>query len=377
MNGGFQKLKNQNSSPCMSKPRILIAASIYPPDPGGPALHANKQYEYYLKERFPVRVVALAHFRSLPIGIRHVFFAVVLFSHACTSDVIYAHDALGVGLPALFVARILNKKLIIRVGGDIVWERKSEQGETLLSMNEWYKTGSHKKEFNYVVSRFVLSRIDCLIVPSNLLSDLYTKYYDVSQQRIQVIANPMISQKEILPHSIPRTIIFASRLVAYKNLSFVIECMSRVLPKYNDTQFLIMGDGPEKLALKKQVNDLKMSKQIIFTGILSQEEVEKHIRSCIFTIAPALTEFNPNYVLQGIQWGKPFLVSREHGFPFVVPQEFLFNSRNKEECEQCIAWMLSDPGYADAVLKLKSLSITQTWEDVLMRNKEIIELVCK
>jgi len=354
------------------KPKILIAASIYPPDSGGPATHAKRQFEGFPELGFEVRLVALSLVRKFPMGIRHLIYTGQLMAHAASCDLIYAHDGLGVGLPALFVAKLFRKKILIRVGGDIPWERVAEQGRTSLSMNEWYEARLFNGSLSYAVSKFVLQRVHALIVPSSLLLNLYSKYYSVQKSKISVVPNPISVFPKDKVSEQSQTIIFASRLVAYKNLPFVLKAMAKVLPNHSSVQFIIMGDGPERVSLEQLTQDLGIGDKIIFTGSVSQEKVVEYTKHCLFGIAPALTEFNPNYILECIAYGKPFLMSRENGLPFNIPQQFLFDNRNSSELESRLEYMLSVEGYRKAKKEVSGINFQMSWDDVLKRNEEII-----
>lgn len=357
----------------MQKKSILIAASIYPPDPGGPALHAKKQYEFFQSEGFQVELVALAHYRKFPKGIRHLFFFVALCIKALRVDVVYAHDALGVGLPATLVSKLLRKKLLIRIGGDLLWEREAETGRTKLSMGEWYEQKLYRVLMSYTLITFVLNSADRIIVPATLLKQIYSINYGVPEEKIIVVANPIPPIDSQAVDDNQKTIVYASRLVTYKNIQFVIESMANILPQFPAISFVVFGDGPERIHLENRVRELGMNNQIIFRGTVSQDEVMNTIKRSLITLAPALTEFNPNYVLQGISMQKPFLISCENGFSFSIPNQFTFHPRSHEEFEQKLTWILSDAGYQEAKSLLSTIQFSQTWEENLKKNSEIIE----
>ncbi len=192
------------------KIRILIAASIYPPDSGGPALHARRQFDWFNTHGHKAQVVALAHYRHLPGGVRHIFYLVALIFRAYNFEVVYAHDALGAGIPALIAAKLFGRKFVVRVGGDLAWERLCAGA----SMLEWYEKGGHKGARTFKLTRWLIKRAELIIVPSGLLTNIYTKYYGVTEDKIKTIPNPIpsLSNVEVVTgHSI----IFASRLVRY------------------------------------------------------------------------------------------------------------------------------------------------------------------
>ncbi len=352
--------------------KILIAAGIYPPDAGGPAAHAKAQFEGLPREGIETKVVALAHYRHWPKGLRHLLYSLALLKQALNTQAVYAHDAVGAGLPALLAARLLGKKCLGRIGGDIAWENSGQ--DSGLSMSEWYAAGKQRNNMMFLLSRFFLRHADAVVVPTEQLKRLYVEVYGVKKEKIHVILNPVPSSDRAGLET-ESTIIFASRLAPYKNLDFAIRALEPIFQKHPNLKFIIMGDGPEKMKLKEVVENLKLSKNVIFTGPSSQEEVLMQTARCLFVLAPALTEFNPNYVLQGIAYEKPFLISREHGLPFTVLPELTFNPRDKEELAQKVERLLLPGAYEDAKRFVASLDLKMSWEDNIKVNAALIRSI--
>lgn len=350
--------------------KILIAASIYPPDPGGPAIHAKKQYEWFKLHGTKVEVVILSQFMFLPKVVRHLIFFLNLLAKGWRYDVIYAHDAVGTGIPAFLAARALGKKMIVRVGGDLAWERVAQEGGSK-SMLEWYESGEHLNNSIFRLSRWLLSRADHIILPSDLLRNLYKKYFDISGDKMTVIPNP-IPDRHNFQFPTEQLIFFASRLVSYKNLDLTIKAFKKVLETHPDLRFIIAGDGPEKRNLENLTKKLGLSNSVQFTGSISQERVNDFTAKCLFTIAPALTEFNPNYVLQGISCGKPFLISKEQGMPFDIPNFLTFSSRDQNDLESKMSHLLMPEGYEQAKHFIGGVQ-GLTWDDNLQKNLSVIE----
>lgn len=349
--------------------KILIAAGIYPPDAGGPALHAEAHMKGFPRLGIETEVVALAHFRSYVMGLRHILFFNALLEKVPSADVVYAHDALGVGWPALLAAKLYGKKYVLRVGGDVVWERQG--GEEALSMLEWYEQGKQRQSLRFYLSRLVLRRADLVIVPSKLLLRLYVKYYGVAAGRIEVIPNP-VPERSTSTEPASRTILFASRLVKYKNLDFVLRALQPILLQDQKLRCMIIGEGPERRHLEKLSHELGLTAKVTFTGALSQQEVLRATAKCLFVVAPALTEFNPNYLLQALSFGKPFLISREHGLPFEVPHELIFDPRDEEGFQEKVLNLLTDAGYHRATQFVGSLPFAMSWEDNLRANEKLL-----
>ena len=169
------------------------------------------------------------------------------------------------------------------------------------------------------------------------------------------------------------TIIFASRLVAYKNLAFVYSAIAE-MKKANtwpkDTKFVVMGSGPEELHLRELIAKLNLENEVVMLGSVSEERVLEEAKNCALALAPALTEFSPNYVLRAIRETSPFLISCEHGLAFRVPEEFMFEARDEDEFISKLSWILSHKD--EAKLLVMGIRTNQTWDFVIEKNVELI-----
>ena len=61
-------------------------------------------------------------------------------------DAIYCFDHFSAGLPISWVNRKFNKKLLIRIGGDFIWERYLERTNDLVTLRQFYQQRLHLKQ---------------------------------------------------------------------------------------------------------------------------------------------------------------------------------------------------------------------------------------
>ncbi|OHB25317.1 MAG: hypothetical protein A2542_01775 [Parcubacteria group bacterium RIFOXYD2_FULL_52_8] len=351
---------------------IVIAAPLFPPDPGGPALHAAQYAEAFPGHAVRVRIVVFSKLLWLPFGIRHAVYLGQLFWAAIGTQMVYALDTNSTGWAAFMVAFVLRKKLLLRIGGDLLWERLAELGRINCSMQEYYLEGRHTRSLLYWTVKLALHRADRIIVPSIFLLQIYTQYYGVPEERFQVIPNPLPPKKDIGYVAAEQTILFASRLVPYKNIERMIRAAGKVAEKKSGVRLLVCGSGPEEQKLRDVIEREGLQQQVELRGLLPEAEVLQATQACLLTLAPALTEFHPNYVLRGIRYGKPFLISREHGLPFVIPEFMLCTPTDENDIAAKLEYLLSEEGYLKAKQWVATLDYTQSWDDVVRDNVTLI-----
>ena len=353
-------------------PRVLIAAGIYPPDPGGPATHAKKYVDSFRELGIRTDVVVFSRLNNFPFGIRHAIYFFKLLIAGIRCDIFYAQDISSVGFPAYLAAKCLGRKLVVRAGGDIVWERLAERGEVSVSMREFYESGPNRNNYLFKLGKIVLENADKINVPAGSLREIYTRYYGIDSSKIIVIPNP-VPEKSAYSETDERTLVFASRFVKYKNLMFLIDAFSRVYEKVKPAKLVLIGDGPEEERLIAKSKEYSAS--IEFAGKISHDEVMKKIGNCHACIAPALTEFNPNYILECLSFGKPFLINKENGLSVKVPDELLFDVRDHNELEDKLVWLFSRSGYKEAVEFVRHIPAGPTWDEVIDKNLAILKKI--
>lgn len=72
-----------------------------------------------------------------------------------------------------------------------------------------------------------------------------------------------------------KVILYLGRISREKNLQEVIDVMPEYLPKREDAKMVIVGNGPDKERLEKEVLRLKLEDRIIFTGEQPWDEIAK------------------------------------------------------------------------------------------------------
>lgn len=367
---------------------VILATGIFFPDVGGPAthvrriadaLHARKvnvvvvAYGNTVAGSFPYPVKRVARWFPLPIRMMFYFFTVL--GVARRGDVVYAFDLTSAGLPARLAAMFTRSRFILRIGGDPIWERVVEKGKRFLSIEAYYAQGLQRKDKPLLekVIRFVVGGADTVVVYAQIMKDFYARHFGVDEHRIVIIKNPYEkkeSASEILPEN--PILLFAGRFVLYKNLERCVRVFVSLRKKIGKGEFLLIGDGPEKDNLQKLIKREKAESYIRILPSVSQSELFEYIRNVAVSIAPAITEFNPNFILESISLGKPVLISRGNGLSVSLPEEYMFDPLNDAQIIQCLEELFTKDGYAKAVRYVESLPGGRGWDIVVGEQMSVI-----
>jgi hypothetical protein len=173
--------------------KILIATGIYPPQLGGPATYAKNIRDAFLSLKHEVFIKRFTIENKLPTVIRHIWFFFKSFVSILKSDFSLSLDTFSVGAPIVLASKILNKKSIIRIGGDFLWESYlNRTGESVLLSEFYGKTLENlnfKEKIIFSVSKWVLKNADAIVFSTNWQKEIFVKNYNIDKNKVSVIEN--------------------------------------------------------------------------------------------------------------------------------------------------------------------------------------------
>ena len=185
--------------------------------------------------------------------------------------VIHAHWLLPQGLIAAALRR---------------WSRRcppylvTSHGADLFALHGWWLNA---------MKRLVVRRADAVTVVSHAMrTELVRIHADASK----VIVQPMgvdLGDRFTPDPAVGRStreILFVGRLVEKKGLRYLIDAMPAVVAAVPGTMLDIAGFGPDELAVRSQVNRLKLGGSVRFLGAVPQQELPNLYRRAAVFVAP-------------------------------------------------------------------------------------------
>ena len=141
-------------------------------------------------------------------------------------------------------------------------------------------------------------------------------------------ANPETYKKFNIPTSVP-IVSYIGRLDAEKHISVLIRAFKRIKEAQSDAHLLIVGFGTDVPTLKALTKQLKLTKDVTFTGRVSDDEiVELHKVGTVFCM-PSPAELQSIAALEAMASGQP-IVAVDAG----ALRELCQNGRNGYLCKQ-------------------------------------------
>ena len=177
----------------------------------------------------------------------------------------------------------------------------------------------------------VYEKIDCMILPSKYLADIYLKD-GLNPSRIRVFPNAKKAETAIkVTADKGKYAIFFGRLSSEKGIFTLLQAVQKVdvLPIY------IVGEGPEKERITEYIEHNKLWKKVKLLGYKTGEELYTLIKNAKFAIMPSETPENCPYgVMEAMMYGVPVIGANLGGIPELIDDKnngWLFEAGNADE----------------------------------------------
>lgn len=292
--------------------RIAQICPRYYPDIGGVETHVKEISERLVARGFEVEVictvptarlqkheiingVAVTRFRSFaPCDAYYFAPQIYFYLKAHSYDIIHAHSYHA--LPALFAALAKNER------GIVFTPHYHREGHTLIRnmLHKPYK----------LIGRKIFEWADKVICVSeyekrNVISD-----FTVPPGKIEKIPNGLnlAAFANIKPHEKhngERTLLYVGRLEKYKGIQHII----KVLPYLQDFKLEIIGKGPYENALRKQAEELSVTKRINWYKNMTREEMLRRYASADVFLMLSTHEAYGITVAEALMSGTPCIVA--------------------------------------------------------------------
>ena len=212
------------------------------------------------------------------------------------------------------------------------------------------------KAFMREIGKYLYRDAVKVIVPSQKAGNF--AFLHSVKERMTVISNGIelekyqkalsSSEKLLLRQSLGidvgmKVMVSVSRLSKEKNISELIEFLPLLLKKMPDIKLLLVGDGPSKSQLEKQVKKLNISDNIVFAGSKPAEDVWRYYNISDIFVSASTFEVHSMSCLEALAQGLPLLCRADDALKGVLEHSqngMIYHS--EEEFSEFAFRMLSD-----------------------------------
>lgn len=273
-------------------------------------------------------------------------------------DVIHVHDWMTI--PAGIVAKqVSGKPLVVHIHS-----------------TEVDRSGEHTDRTLFNIEQKGLENADVILAVSKWTKTILINRYKISSNRIRTVHNgilfrPKPSMSE-LPSIGSHVVTFLGRLTYQKGPLYFVEAAQKVLQKFPDAHFIVVGSGDLFPKVIERVAELKLSSRFHFTGFLKGENVDKIWSTSSVYVMPSVSEPFGITPLEAIQAGVPVIVSNQSGVSEVMPHAIKVDFWNTDELANAICNVLAYDSLSSTLQKNAQEEIKKiTWDKAARKLKHI------
>ncbi len=330
--------------------RILIATGIYPPEIGGPAQYAVNTESVFRKKG---HIVTVKHYtaieRWLPLGLRHIYFAIKSIIAFIRADTILVLDTFSVALPIYALSLIIPKKYTIRTGGDFLWENYTERTKKDVLLRKFYTDEIHnltrKERLILSITRRVLQRATYVVFSTAWQRDIWKPVYNIAPERVRLIENyyNVTGDAHAHEHKAGESKVFmlGCRDLHWKNKPMAIKVLKR-----------LQHDFPT-LSIE------------IDTNTYPHAEYIARMKKAYATVLVSLGDISPNMMLDSVRAGTPFVLTEENGIQSRLEGLGVFvNPLDEDDIYNKVVSLLNPATYSIYKEHIAQYSFTHTWDQI-------------
>lgn len=239
-------------------------------------------------------------------------------------------------------------------------------------------------------TKYSVKQAQKIIAVSQNTKDDVVKFYQLPEKKITVIYNGFdqhrfhtnlaknTSQKVKEKYQIEGDfLVYLGTLQPRKNLESLIKALPEIINKHPQIKLVVIGKkGWLYSTIFSLVESLNLTKAVVFTDFVPDDEVPFLIASAKVFVLPSLYEGFGITVLEAMACGVPVVVSKVSSLPEVVDEAGLYidNPKNYAQIAQQINRILADEKLAEELAK-KGLAQAKkfSWEKCAKETLEAIK----
>lgn len=302
---------------------------------------------------YPVNFQSLAYFPGIPENIKKLSgkIQIIPFIISMTKkmfeviakydiQIINAHWALPSALLAVLTKRIHGLPVIAKLYGVelfIVQRKyfflKPFLKKAVLNSDSIVANSEGTQNIGYKIT----GREDIKIIPDGVDTDYFSPANNGNEIRKRLNLNEYY------------VVLACGRLIERKGFEYLIKAMSHIIEEIPNTKLIQVGEGPERPKLIKLASSLGMSKNIIFAGLASNEDLPKYYAACDCFVLPSIVDSRGDTeglgitLLEAMSTGKPVIGTNVGGIPYALHNGeggFLVEQKNPLELAKKIIILL-------------------------------------
>ena len=214
-------------------------------------------------------------------------------------------------------------------------------------------------------AKFVLSRVDKIVVPSGYLVDVFREFGLPASAVPNIVDLAQFRYRErapLRPH-----LVCTRGFSTYYSVDVVVRAFAEVKKEYPEAQLDLVGNGPLEADVRKLVSDLSLT-GVNFTGVVSRREIGNYYDQADIFINASWLDNMPLSVIEAFAAGTPVVTTSPECMPYLVEHErtgLLSPVGDEKALAANVIRLLRDPALAARLAQnAHHESRNYTWEAV-------------
>ena len=175
-------------------------------------------------------------------------------------------------------------------------------------------------------------------------------------------------------------VLFVGRLVLRKGLHFLLPAFKVLLDQNIQAKLIVVGNGPKKRSYLKQVRDLNLSKDVVFTGLIDDSTLKKIYYLSDVVAIPSLNEPFGIVVLEAMAAKKPIVASNSGGIPEIIQNGIngqLIDPQDHSEFANAMKLYLEDKELSNQIGECNFKKVTEkfSWSKSAIQILEVYKML--
>ncbi len=214
-------------------------------------------------------------------------------------------------------------------------------------------------------AKFVLSRVDKIVVPSGYLLDVFHEFGLTASAVPNIVDLSQFRYRERIP--LRPHLVCTRGFSRYYSVDVVVRAFAEVKKEYPEAKLDLVGNGPLKSGVRKLVADLNLT-GVNFAGVASHREIGKYYDQADIFINASWLDNMPLSVIEAFASGTPVVTTSPECMPYLVEHEhtgLLSPVGDEKALAANVVRLLRDPALAARLAQnAHHESQKYTWEAV-------------
>lgn len=162
-------------------------------------------------------------------------------------------------------------------------------------------------------SQWSCNRADCVLAPAQIIADELQRHGVT--EKVVMISNGIETSK-FKPHKKDSTsfrLLYVGRIAYEKGVRVLVEAVELLLRDFPTLELWLVGDGPAKAELEKEIAQKQLTEHILFKGEIARDQLPAVYTSAAVFVTAAEFEVNPLVVVEALASGLPVIGANKGG----------------------------------------------------------------